>query len=144
MALLIEGTDGLVQVGPTSALTTVGVVKKWSVSAKTDINTKGPYIGDATLKKTRKAKTSSGSLEFDIPQAADAGQTKIIAAHEGATNLRITLRAGGIAGSGTQSYTYTAANAIISEVAIDGDAENGYSGTFNFEDADGYTLVPTT
>jgi hypothetical protein len=143
MALLIEGTDGLIQAGPTSALTTIGYVKKWKVACKTDINTKGPYVGDATLRKTRKAKTSSGSLEFDVPQGADAGHTKVIALHEAATNIRLSLRGGGATGSATAGYTYVAANAIISGVDLDGDAENGYSGTFSFEDGDGYTLTPT-
>lgn len=138
---LLEGTDGLIQVGPTTALTTVGYVSKWKLTLKTDMNTKGPYIGNATLYKTRKAKTSSGSLDFDIPAGRDAGVSAAIAVHESATNVRLSLRSG--AATVTLGYTYTAANAGLSGVDLEGDAENGYSGTCNFEDMDGYTFAPT-
>lgn len=144
MATLIEGTDGLIQVGPTNALTTVGYVTKWKASLSTEMNTKGPYVGDATLRKTRKAKTSSGSIEFDIPKGADAGQTKLIALHEAGTDFRLLLRQGGAAASPSVGYSYIAANAGLSGIDTEGDAESGYTGTANFEDMDGYTYGPTT
>jgi len=143
MATLIDGTDGLIQIGPTNHLTTVGYVTKWKASLSTEMNTKGPYVGDATLRKTRKAKTSSGSLEFDIPKGADVGQTKMIALHEAGTDFRLMLRAGCAAASPSVAYAYIAANAGLSGIDIEGDAESGYSGTANFEDMDGYTYGPT-
>jgi hypothetical protein len=118
MSVLITGSSGLVQIGPTSALTTVGLVSEFSVECATDITTKGPYIGDATKRKVRSSKTSSGSLS--------AG-----------TNFRLSLRGG----DATNGYTYVAANCAISGLTFTGNAEEGYSFEFNFEDMDGYTLL---
>ena len=53
MPVMIEGTDGVVQVGPSNALTLVGVVTSFSVEASTELTPRGPYIGDDTISKTR-------------------------------------------------------------------------------------------
>jgi len=140
MATLLSGTDGLVTIGPTSALTTIAFVREFSVEAKTEMNSRGPYIGDATIYKTRKGKTSSGTISADVPAGRDAGQTAMLAVHEGATNVRLVLKADDASGG----YTYTAANAGCSGVKFTGKAEEGYSLEFSFEDMDGYTLVPST
>lgn len=137
MAVLIEGTSGLIQVGPTGSPTTIGVVSEFSAELSTDVTTRGPYIGDATRRKTRTAKTSSGSLSADIPDGRDLGQTQLVLAHENATNVRLVLRAGG----SSNGYTYTCPNAIISGVTFGGNAEEGYTLEFSWEDADGYTFA---
>lgn len=137
MALLLEGHDGLIQIGPTNALTTVGYVSEFSVECATELTSKGPYIGDATIYKVRQAKTSSGTLNADIPDGRDPGQTGIIEAHEGGTSLRLTLQAD----AATGGYLYTAANAGITGVTFGGNAEEGYTLEFAFEDLDGYTLA---
>lgn len=139
MSILIAGTSGLVQIGPTNALTTVGLVTEFSVECATDITTKGPYIGDATKRKVRSSKTSSGSLSADIPEGRNSGQSAIVAAHEAGTNFRLSLRGG----DATNGYTYVAANAAISGLTFNGNAEDGYSFEFNWEDMDGYTLLPS-
>lgn len=136
MSVLISGTSGLVQIGPTNHLTTVGLVSEFSVECSTDITTKGPYIGDATKRKVRSSKTSSGTLTADIPDGRNAGQTGLLTAHENGTNIRLYLQGG----DGTDGYEYVAANAAISGVTFTGNAEEGYSFEFSFEDMDGYTL----
>lgn len=143
MSLLIDGTDGLIQAGPSTAYTTIGFVSKWKVSCKTPTTKRGPYIGATTIYKSRGGKESSGSLEFDIPQGRDVGVSALIAAHEAAANITVTLRAGGAVASPSVSYTYTAA-VIPSGIDMSGDATAGFSGTFSFDDAAGYTLIPTT
>lgn len=137
MSILITGSSGLVQIGPTNALTTVGLVTEFSVECSTEITSKGPYIGDATIRKVRQAKTSSGSLSADIPEGRNSGQTGLVTVHEGATNVRLALRGGDT----TNGYTYTAANCAISGVTFTGNAQEGYSFEFNFEDMDGYSLA---
>lgn len=140
MATLITGTDGLVQIGPSGSPTTIAFVKEFSVEAKTELTTRGPYIGDATIYKTRKAKTSSGSLSADVPAGRDSGQTAAMAAHEGATDIRLVLKADDSSGG----YTYTAPIAAITGVKFEGKAEEGYSLSFDFEDLSGYTLVASS
>lgn len=137
MSVLITGSSGLVQIGPTSALTTVGLVSEFSVECATDITTKGPYIGDATKRKVRSSKTSSGTLSADIPEGRNAGQSGLLSNHEAGTNFRLSLRGG----DATNGYTYVAANCAISGLTLTGNAEEGYSFEFNFEDMDGYTLL---
>jgi len=137
MATLISGTEGLVQIGPSNAPTTIAFVREFSVETKTEMNTRGPYIGDTTLYKTRKGKTSSGTISADVPSGRDAGQTAMLAIHEGATNVRLKL----VGGAGSTGYTYTAPNAGCSGVKFTGKAEEGYGLEFSFEDMDGYTLV---
>jgi hypothetical protein len=136
MSVLIAGTSGLVQIGPTNHLTTVGLVTEFSVECATEITAKGPYIGDATIRKVRGAKTSSGSLSADIPDGRNTGQTGLLSVHESGTNVRLYLQGG----DGTDGYEYVAANCAISGVTFTGNAEDGYSFEFTFEDMDGYTL----
>ena len=136
MSVLITGSSGLVQIGPTNALTTVGLVTEFTVECATDITKKGPYIGDATIRKVRGAKTSSGSLSADIPDGRNAGQTGLLTAHENGTNIRLYLQGG----DGTDGYEYIAANAAISGVTFTGNAADGYTFEFTFEDMDGYVL----
>lgn len=136
MSVLITGTSGLVRIGPTTAPTTVGLVTEFSVECATDIAKKGPYIGDATIRKVRSAKTSSGSLSADIPDGRNPGQTGLLQAHENGTDIRLEL----VGGDGTDGYEYVAPNAAISGVTFNGNAEDGYGFEFSFEDMDGYTL----
>jgi hypothetical protein len=136
MALLVEGTDGLVRVGPSNHPTVVGYVTEFTVTCETEITERGPYIGDATIRKTRKAKTSSGSLSADLPEGLDPGQTKLVEAHETGANVEIYLRGGGA----SDGMYYRAANAAVSGVEFSGTADEGYSTSFNFTDMDGYTL----
>lgn len=137
MALLLEGHDGIIQIGPTNALTTVGYVTEFSVECSTELTNKGPYIGDATIYKVRQAKTSSGTLSADIPEGLDPGQTGLVDAHEGGSNLRLHLKADATTAAG---YSYIAANAGITGVTFGGNAEEGYTFEFAFEDMDGYSL----
>lgn len=136
MSILLEGAEGTVQVGPTNHLTEVGFVSEFEVECKTDVNQKGPYIGNKTIYKNRKAKTSSGTLSGDIPEGRDPGQTKLVEAHEEGLDIRLEL----IADNG---YTYVAEQAIVSGVKFGGNAEEGYTFEFSFEDGNGYTLEPT-
>ena len=139
MSTLITGSDGLVQIGPTNAYTTVGLVSEFSVECKTDITTKGPYIGDATLRKVRSGRTSSGKLTADVPVGRNTGQTGLITVHESGTNIRITLTGG----TTTTGYQYVATNAAVEGVTYTGNAQDGYSLEFAFQDMDGYTLTAT-
>lgn len=139
MTVLITGSSGLVQIGPTGALTTVGFVSEFSVECKTDMTEQGPYIGDPTIYRTKKAKTSSGKLNADIPEGRNAGQSGIVAAHEAGTNFRLSLRGG----DATNGYTYVAAAAAIESLTYTGNAEEGYSFEMGFVDMSGYTLVPS-
>ena len=139
MPIMIEGSDGLIQVGPTNALTQVGVVTSFSVEAGTELTPRGPYIADASISKTRTAKTSSGSLSAEIPSGRNVGQTQLLTAHETGTNVQVTLKAG----AGTNGYTYTATVAI-SGISFTGNATDGYMLDISFEDTGSYTLVAST
>jgi hypothetical protein len=136
MPIMIEGSDGLIQVGPTNALTTVGVVTSFSVEASTELTPRGPYIGDATISKTRQPKTSTGSLSAEIPSGRDAGQTQLMTAHESGTSVRVSLKAG----AALTGYTYTATVAI-SGISFSGNAADGYMLDISFEDTGSYTLA---
>lgn len=138
MPVMIEGTDGVVQVGPSNALTLVGVVTSFSVEASTELTPRGPYIGDDTISKTRQPKTSSGSLSAEIPSGRNAGQSELLAAHEAGTDIRVQLKAN----TTTLGYTYTAVVAI-SGVTFSGNATDGYMLDMSFEDMGTYTLVPS-
>lgn len=141
MSLLIEGTKGLIQAGPSGAPTTVAFVTDFTVDCKTAFAQRGPYIGNNVILKTRQAKTSQGSLVCDVPQGADGGQNAVVAAHEAGTNLRLVLQGGDT--STQKGYTYTAANAGISAVKFVEKSKEGVTLDISFEDLDGYTLVPT-
>lgn len=139
MPVMIEGTDGVVQVGPSNALTLVGVVTSFSVEASTELTPRGPYIGDDTISKTRQPKTSSGSLSAEIPSGRNAGQTAILSAHENGTDIRVQLKAN----TAALGYTYTATVAI-SGITFSGNATDGYMLDMSFEDMGEYTLVAST
>lgn len=140
MPIMIEGTDGLIQVGPTNALTTVGVVTSFSVEAGTELTPRGPYINDATISKTRQPKTSTGSLSAEIPSGRNAGQTELLTAHEQGTNIRIVLKAG----DALTGYTYTCSAAAITGISFTGNATDGYMLDISFEDTGSYTLAAST
>jgi len=139
MPVMIEGTDGLVQVGPSNALTTVGVVTSFSVEASTELTPRGPYIGDDSISKTRQPKTSSGSLSAEIPSGRNAGQSKLLEVHESGTDIRVVLKANAQA----LGYTYSATVAI-SGITFSGNATDGYMLDMSFEDMGDYSLVPST
>lgn len=136
---MIEGSNGLIQVGPTNALTTVGVVTSFSVEANTELTPRGPYIGDASISKTRQPKTSTGSLSAEIPSGRNAGQTALLSAHEAGTDIRVVLKAG----AALEGYTYTATVAI-SGISFTGNATDGYMMDVSFEDTGAYTLATST
>ena len=137
MPVMIEGTDGIIQIGPSNALTSVGVVTSFSVELSTELTPRGPYINDATISKTRQPKTSTGSLSAEIPSGRNAGQTGLLTAHEGGTNIRLVLRAGAAA----TGYTYTCDAAAITGISFTGNATDGYMFDISFEDTGAYTLV---
>jgi len=140
MPIMIEGSDGLIQIGPTNALTTVGVVTSFSVEASTELTPRGPYIGDATISKTRQPKTSTGSLSAEIPSGRNVGQTGLVTAHESGTNVRLVLKAG----ASLTGYSYTCDAAAITGISFTGNATDGYMLDISFEDTGSYTLAAST
>lgn len=138
--MLVEGTEGLIQVGPSNALTTIGYVTQFSVDCTREIKRKGPWVGNDTIKKTRSAKTSKGSLTADTVKNRDVGQSKLIELFESGADVRLVLRGGDAA----EEYTYTCSNAGVSGVKWTKKADEGNQLEFSWEDMDGYTLVPST
>lgn len=137
---LLQGTDGLIQVGPSNAPTTIAKISEITIELKTDVTERGPYIGDATKYKTRQAKTSSGSFTADVPATRDGGQAKFIDLHETATDFRFVAKVD----DGSAGYTYTSALTAVTGVKITGNAAEGWTIEGNFADMAGYTLAPST
>lgn len=132
---LIEGTKGLLQVGPSNSPTTVGKVTQYSIEIKTDIAERGPYIGDPAKRKVRGGRTSSGSMTCEIPVGRDSGQTALINAHENGESIRLHIREG----QANEGYVYVAPQAIITDISVEGTAEEGYTLEISWEDDGGYT-----
>jgi hypothetical protein len=140
MPMLVEGTEGIIQIGPSNALTTVGYVNEFSVECEREMQARGPWIGNDTKQKTRSAKTSKGSLNADAVKGRDGGQAKLIELFESGADVRLVLKGG----DGTDDFTYTCANAGMSAIKWGKTAEEGNTFEFSWEDMDGYTLVPST
>ena len=138
--MLVEGTEGLIQVGPSNALTTIGFVTQFSVDTSREIKQKGPWVGNDTIQKTRSAKTSKGSLTADTVKGRDVGQSKLIELFESGADVRLVLRGG----DATDEYTYTCANAGVSGVKWTKKSDEGNQIEIAWEDFDGYDLVPST
>lgn len=137
---LVDGTSGLIQIGPSNALTTVGYVTDFSVETSRDIKKRGPWVGNNTIQKNLGAKDSKGSLTADMVETPDVGHAKLIALFEAGTNVRLVLKGGDTA----EDFTYTCANAGLSNVKWGKKADTGNTIEFSWEDMDGYTLVPST
>ena len=137
---LLTGTDGLIQIGPSNAPTTIAKITEITIELQTEVSEKGPYIGDATIYKVRKAKTSSGKFTADVPAARDSGQAKFIDLHETATDFRFVAKVD----DGSAGYTYTSALTAVTGVTITGNAAEGWTIEGSLADMAGYTLVPST
>lgn len=137
---LVEGVNGLLRCGPTAAPTTVSFSTTYSIQMTEEVNRRGPYIGNANRQKVRGARDSSGSITCEIPVGRDAGQTALVSAFMNGTDIHLTLREG----NATDAYTYEA-DVIITQLTSTGNAAEGYTLEFSFEDnGNGYTYGPST
>lgn len=132
---LIEGSEGVIEVGPIGTPQTVAYITEWEANPKTDIKTNGPFIGNAAKAKTRAGKDVSGSMKGLVPQGRDAGQSALITAHEDGADIRVVLTT-------DDGYVLTIPLTIVSDLKVGQKADEGAPFECSFTDNNGYTLVP--
>lgn len=134
---MLKGSDGLIQIGPSNAPTTVGYINEIEINTEMTITQKGPWIGMNSIEKSGGPRTSKGTLSADFPATRNAGQAKIIELIEAGTLFRIVAKVQ----NGTDGYTYTSPETACSSLGITGNGESGWTGAFEIEDMSGYTLA---
>lgn len=133
---LHSGTDGAVKAGPSGTPPSVGYLTEWEFEAKTEVKKQGPFVGDANIQKVRAGKDGEGTLKGFTPVGRDAGQTALMAALEGGSDIRLEM----IEDDG---YTIVVATAIITSYKTGMKSDEGVPFECKFECSGGWTRTNT-
>lgn len=133
---LHDGTSGSVKTGPSGTAIAVGSLTEWEFEAKTEVKKQGPFIGDANVQKVRAGKDGEGSMKGFTPVDLNPGQTSLMAALEGGTDIRIEMVE-------ADGYTITVTTAIITSYKTGMKSDEGVPFECKFECSGGWTRVAT-
>ena len=132
MTTLIQGYDGSFSIDSGA----IGYLTEVNVEVDQEVKKQGPFIGNSTVAKVRGGKDSKGSAKGVMVDSMDSGQQDVIDAIGAGTDVALVLEIG----TGPVQ-TYTSGVTIISNFKIGQKADSGVEISFDFEAADGYTLV---
>lgn len=115
----IRGTGGSATIGSTP--TTINHIKDYEYKAEFDVTEAGPYVGDATVDEVPGGEKGELTVNCDVREGGDPGQTAVTAAKGTYTNFVFTTTGGKV---------LTFATALVKSISYKTEAKG--TQTFSF------------